>query len=107
MLIVEQVSKPSERLGVPPVSSPARLRDHPFFVGPKLSEGADKKEGEEPPPEPPSTTYIDWKTLWTVGAPEMQAGLKKRAPDPMQELDREKIEQEIWSRFEEIHLVDT
>lgn len=57
-----QVPDPLGRLGVAPNSSPEELRRHPFFVG------------SQPPTTSDSSSVIDWDTLWTSPAPQIEAG---------------------------------
>ncbi|KAF8524221.1 kinase-like domain-containing protein [Gautieria morchelliformis] len=59
------VLDPSDRLGVPPKSSPSELRHHPFFVGHSSS---------KPDAHPP---YINWDTLWTDPPVAIASGLTK------------------------------
>ncbi|KAH6917945.1 AGC/PDK1 protein kinase [Coprinopsis sp. MPI-PUGE-AT-0042] len=86
-----------ERLGLPPNSSPEEIRRHPFFVGP--SDSSDSN-GET------KSSYIDWETLWTIDAPEIKPGPFKEAPKQHSEKEQEKMENDLWAKFEEIHLVE-
>lgn len=44
--------------------------------------------------------------LWTIKAPEIKPGPFKSAPKQNSESEQEKLEKDLWAKFEEIHLVE-
>jgi len=61
------VFDPLGRLGVAPNSSPEELRQHPFFIGSQPPTSGKYTSDS-------STSVIDWDTLWTSPAPQIEAG---------------------------------
>ena len=88
-LYVCQISEASERLGVPPKSSPNLLRQHHFFTGGKVSLAKD--DVTKP------WTFIDWEILWTTPAPSIEVGPYRSRPREIAS-DTE----ELWDGFESL-----
>jgi len=83
------VPDPLGRLGVAPNSSPEELRQHPFFVG--RQPATSRKDTSDS-----LASVIDWDTLWTSPAPEIEAGsYNSRSPEPPDDL---------WKGFESLQV---
>lgn len=85
--------EPLERLGVPPKSSAEIIRHHPFFSGGKAS----VHEDEDGSPKPWS--IVDWNTLWTLPAPEIQVGPYRSKPKDSSTAD-------LWQGFESLEVAN-
>ncbi|KAF8508732.1 AGC/PDK1 protein kinase, partial [Hysterangium stoloniferum] len=83
------VTDPSERIGVPPKSSPDKLRNHPFFTRNQSSEAELKIHPGD---------YIDWASLWADLPVPIECGLVKIPPRAEEE--KEKLAGGIpWDTF--------
>ena len=88
-----QVLDPTERLGLVPNSSAQELRQHSFFVGDNGDKDADVKGTTSTP-----WSVIDWNVLWTVSAPQIEAGTYRPPPQQL-------ATDELWESFEGLEVV--
>lgn len=81
----------TERLGLAPKSSAQELRRHSFFIG--------EKNADSETSTPIPWSVIDWETLWTASAPQIEAGTYRPTPRQQPATD------ELWKSFEGLQVV--